>query len=50
MIIRLNITMEGKNVFKHIFQGHILPKDKQNMTSVTIYKVENPLGKERETS
>ena len=39
-----------EKVFKHIFQGHILPKDKQSMISVTIYNVENPLGKGRETS
>jgi hypothetical protein len=50
MIIRLNRTMERKNVFKHIFQGHILPKDKQSMISKTRYNVENPLGKGRETS
>ena len=44
MIIRLNRTMERKNVFKHIFQGHILPKDKQSMISLTRYNVENSLG------
>ena len=42
--------MERKNVFKHIFQGYILPKDKQSMISMTRYNIENPLGKGRETS
>ena len=37
-----------ENVFKHIFQGYILPKDKQSMISMTGYNVENPLGKGRE--
>ena len=50
MIIRLNRTMERENVFKHIFQGYILPKDKQSMVSVAGYHVENPLGKGREIS
>ena len=48
MITKLNITMERKNVLKHIFQGHFLPKDKQSMISVTGYNVENPLGRGRE--
>ena len=47
VIIRLNRTMERKNVFKHI-QWYILPKDKQSMISMTGYNVENPLGKGRE--
>ena len=34
-----------ENVFKHIIQGYILPKDKQSMISMTGYKVENHLGK-----
>ena len=34
-----------ENVFKHIFQGYILPKDKQIMISLIGYNVENPLGK-----
>ena len=38
--------MERKNVFKHIFQGYIIPKDKQSMLSVAGYNVENPLGRE----
>ena len=50
MIIRLNRAMERKNVFKHIFQGHIIPKDKQGMISMTGYNVENALGKGREIS
>ena len=53
----LNKPMEGKydhqikqnngkeNMFKHIFQGYILPKDKQSKISMTGYKVENHLGK-----
>ena len=45
MIIRLNRTMEKENVFKHIFQGYILPKDKQSMISMTGYNVENSLGR-----
>ena len=36
--------MERKNVFKHIFQGYILPKDKQSMISTIGYNIENPLG------
>ena len=36
-----------ENVFKHIFQGYILPKDKQSMISKTGYNVQNPLGKGR---
>ena len=39
-----------ENVFKHIFQGYILPKDKQSMISVAGYHVENPLSKGREIS
>ena len=35
VIIRLSRTMERKNVFKHIFQGYNLPKDKQSMISMT---------------
>ena len=50
VIIRLNRTMERKNVFKHIFQGYVLPKVKQRMISKTGYKVENPLDKRREIS
>ncbi len=34
-----------ENVFKHIFQGYILPKDKQSLISVAGYNVENSLGK-----
>ena len=38
-------NLAGKeNVFKHIFQGYILPKDKQSMISMTGYNVENSLG------
>ena len=37
-----------ENVFKHIFQEHTLPKDKQSMISMTGYNVENPLCKGRE--
>ena len=33
-----------ENVFKHIFQGYILPKDKQSMISMTWYNVEKSLG------
>ena len=32
-------------MFKHIFQGYILPKDKQSMISMTGYNVENSLGR-----
>ena len=39
-----------ENVFKHIFHGYILPKDKQSMISMTGYNVENPLGKGGEIS
>ena len=39
-----------ENVFKHIFQGYNLPKDKQSMISLAGYKVENPSGKGREIS
>ena len=34
-----------ENMFKHIFRGYILPKDKQSKISMTVYKVENHLGK-----
>ena len=34
-----------ENMFKHIFRGYILPKDKQTKISMTGYKVENHLGK-----
>ena len=34
-----------ENVFKHIFQGYILPKDKQSMISMSGYNVENSLGR-----
>ena len=34
-----------ENRFKHIFQGYILPKDKQSMISMTGYYVENSLGR-----
>ena len=34
-----------ENVFKHIFQGYILSKDKQSMISMTGYNVENSLGR-----
>ena len=37
-------------MFKHIFQGYILPKDKRSMISMTGYYVENPLGEGREIS
>ena len=33
-----------ENVFKHIFQGYILPKYKLSMISMTGYNVENSLG------
>ena len=39
-----------ENVLIHLFQGYILPKDKQSMISMTGYNVENPLGKGREIS
>ena len=39
-----------ENVLKHVYQGYILPKDKQSMISMTGYNVENSLGKEREIS
>ena len=29
-----------ENVFKHIFQGYILPKDKQSVITMTWYNVE----------
>ena len=35
-----------ENVFKHIFQGYILPKDKQSMISMSVYNVENSVGRE----
>ena len=34
-----------ENVLKHVYQGYILPKDKQSMISMTGYNVENSLGK-----
>ena len=34
-----------ENMFKHIFRGYILPKDKESIISKTGYKVENHLGK-----
>ena len=34
-----------ENVFKHIFQGYILPKDNQSMISMTGYNIENSLGR-----
>ena len=38
--------INGKeNRFKHIFQGYILPKDKQSMISMSGYNVENSLGR-----
>ena len=33
-----------ENMFKHIFQGYILPKDKLSMIFMTGYNVENSLG------
>ena len=33
-----------ENVFKHIFQGYILHKDKQSMIYMIGYNVENSLG------
>ena len=50
MIIRFKQNNGKEDVFKHIFQGYILPKGKQSMISTTWYKVENPLGKGREIS
>ena len=36
----------GKEImFNHIFQGYILPKDKQSMISMSGYNVENSLGR-----
>ena len=35
-------------MFKHIFQGYILSKDKLSMISMIGYNVENSLGKGRE--
>ena len=37
-----------ENMFKHISQGYILPKDKQSMISVIRYDVENSLGRGEE--
>ena len=34
-----------ENVFKHIVQGYILPKDKLSMIFMTGYNVENSLGR-----
>ena len=45
MIIRINQNNGKENVFKHIFQGYILPKDNQSMISMTGYNVENSLGR-----
>ena len=45
MIIRFKPNNGKENVFKHIFQGYILPKDKQSMISMTGYNVENSLGR-----
>ena len=39
-----------ENVFKHILQGNILPKDKQSKISMIGYNVEHTLGKGREIS
>ena len=39
---------DKENVFNHIFQGYILPKDKQSMISMTWYNVENSLGRGEE--
>ena len=50
MIIRFKQNNGKENVFKHIFQGYILPKDKQNILSMTGYNVENSLGKGRKIS
>ena len=44
-LIRFNQNNGKKNVFKHIFQGYILPKDKQSKISMTGYYVENSLGR-----
>ena len=45
MITRFKQNNGKENVFKHIFQGYILPKDKLSMISMTGYNVENTLGK-----
>ena len=45
MITRFKQNNGKENVFKHIFQGYILTKDKQSMISVTGYNVENSLGR-----
>ena len=50
MIIRFKQNNGKENVLKHIFQGYILPKDKQSMISMSGYNVENSLGKGREIS
>src|SRR3954466_2517896 len=50
MIISFKQIDGKENVFKHIFQGYILPKDKQSKISMTGYNVENSLGKRREIS
>ena len=44
MIIRLN-NNEKENVLKHIFQGYILPKDKQGMIYKKGHQVDNHFGK-----
>ena len=49
MIIRFKQNNGKENVFKHIFQGYILPNDKQSMISMTGYKVENHLSKGEES-
>ena len=48
MIIRIKQNNGKENVFKHIFQGYILPKNKQSMISKTGLKVENHLSKGEE--
>ena len=50
MIIGFKQNNGKENAFRHIFQGYILPKDKQSMISMTGYNVENSLGKGREIS
>ena len=45
MIIRFKQNNGKENVFKHVFQGYILPKDKQNILSMTGYNVENSVGR-----
>ena len=50
MIVRFKQSNGNENVFKHIFQGYILLKDRQSMIFVTRHNVENPLGEWREFS